>query len=110
MVHSGLKTFCGFSMGNDQYLAGMVNVLCLSYDESILKAQPKVVLEKPGIEHVTPGLQGIALIHFTTVASVWVDFVQRSVICILSMEVSADNRLSLAKSLVTTGCHQQKVC
>ena len=25
-------------------------------------------------------------------------------------EVSADNRLSLAKSLVTTGCHQQKVC
>ena len=24
--------------------------------------------------------------------------------------MSADNRLSLAKSLVTTGCHQQKVC
>ena len=29
---------------------------------------------------------------------------------ILIKEVSADNRLSLAKSLVTTGCHQQKVC
>ena len=29
---------------------------------------------------------------------------------ISSQEVSADNRLSLAKSLVTTGCHQQKVC
>ena len=28
----------------------------------------------------------------------------------LFKEVSADNRLSLAKSLVTTGCHQQKVC
>ena len=31
-------------------------------------AQLKVVLEKPGIEHATPGLQGIALIHYTTVA------------------------------------------
>ena len=26
-------------------------------------------MEKPGIEPVTPGLQGIALIHFTTGAS-----------------------------------------
>ena len=32
------------------------------------KAQPKVFLEKPGIEPATPGLQGIALIHYTTVA------------------------------------------
>ena len=30
------------------------------------KAQPKVVLDKPGIEPATPGLQGIALIHYTT--------------------------------------------
>ena len=34
---------------------------------------PKVVLcgfmEKPGIEPATPGLQGIALIHYTTGAS-----------------------------------------
>ena len=26
-------------------------------------------MEKPGIEPATPGLQGIALIHYTTVAS-----------------------------------------
>ena len=31
-------------------------------------------------------------------------------VVVFYMEVSADNRLSLAKSLVTTGCHQQKVC
>ena len=29
-----------------------------------LKAQPKVVLEKLGIEPVTPGLQGIALVQY----------------------------------------------
>ena len=29
-------------------------------------------IEKPGIEPATPGLQGIALIHYTTGASIWV--------------------------------------
>ena len=33
------------------------------------KAQSKVDLEKPGIEPATPGLRGIALIHYTTAAS-----------------------------------------
>ena len=33
------------------------------------KVQPKVFLEKPGIEPGTPGLQGIALIHYNTAAS-----------------------------------------
>ena len=28
-----------------------------------------MVLERPGIEVATPGLQGIALIHYTTAAS-----------------------------------------
>ena len=32
-------------------------------------AQPKVFLEKPGIEPATPGLQGIALIHYNMAAS-----------------------------------------
>ena len=32
-------------------------------------ALPKAILEKPGIEPATPGLQGIALIHYTTAAS-----------------------------------------
>ena len=33
------------------------------------KAQPKVVLDKLGIDLATPGLQGIALIQYTTAAS-----------------------------------------
>ena len=32
------------------------------------KAQPKVVLEKTGIEPATTSLQGITLIHYTTAA------------------------------------------
>ena len=32
-------------------------------------AQPKVFLEKLGIEPATPGLQGIALIHYNMAAS-----------------------------------------
>ena len=31
-------------------------------------------MEKPGIEPTTPGLQGIALIHYTTGASLFVAF------------------------------------
>ena len=38
------------------------------------KARPIVVLEKRGIEPATPGLQSIALIHYTT-ASSWVSCV-----------------------------------
>ena len=35
------------------------------------KGSPKAVfMEKPGIEPATPGLQGIALIHYTT-AALW---------------------------------------
>ena len=41
------------------------------------EGSPKVVLggfmEKPGIEPATPGLQGIALIHYTTGASLGID-------------------------------------
>ena len=33
------------------------------------KAQPKVFLEKPGIEPETPGVQSIAVIHYNTAAS-----------------------------------------
>ena len=34
-----------------------------------LEGSTKSVFEKPGIEPATPGLQGIALIHYTTAAS-----------------------------------------
>ena len=48
------------------------------------EGSPKVVLcgfmffmEKPGIEPATPGLQGIALIHYTTGAS-WLLWVKKT--------------------------------
>ena len=68
------------------------------YVQELPKAQPAVVLvlkrlrrrvnglkshptdwEKPGIEPATPGLQGIALIHYTTAASAGIKF--DNVIC-----------------------------
>ena len=38
------------------------------------QTQSNLVLEKPGIEPATPGLQGIALIHYTTGASLVTHF------------------------------------
>ena len=51
--------------------------VCFYYMTGAPEGSPKVVLcsffmffvEKPGIEPATPGLQGIALIHYTTGAS-----------------------------------------
>ena len=63
------KTFCGFSMGSNQYWAGRVYDVCLLYDGSTRRLTESGFMEKPGIEPATPGLQGIALIHYTTGAS-----------------------------------------
>ena len=44
--------------------------ICVGFITGTPKGSPKVVfMEKPGIEPATPGLQGIALIHYTTAAS-----------------------------------------
>ena len=64
------KTFCGFSMGRNQYLAGRVYDLCVYHMTGTPEGSTESgFMEKPGIEHATPGLQGIALIHYTTGAS-----------------------------------------
>ena len=68
---SASKIFCGFSMGRNQYWAGRVYDLCVFY---YMTGTPEGstesgFMEKPGFEHATPGLQGIALIHYTTGAS-----------------------------------------
>ena len=48
----------------------MIHCMCVYYMTVTPERSPKVVLiEKPGIEPATPGLQGIALIHYTTGAS-----------------------------------------
>ena len=69
------KTFCGFPWVETS-TAGRVYDLCVYYMTGAPEGSPKVVLcgfmvfmEKPGIEPATPGLQGIALIHYTTGAS-----------------------------------------
>ena len=54
-------------MGRNQYWAGRVNELCVYYMTGTPKGSTESgFMEKPGIEPATPGLQGIALIHYTT--------------------------------------------
>ena len=61
------KTFCGFSMGRNQYWAGRVYDLFVYYMTGTPQSSTESGFkEKPGIEPATPGLQGIALIHYTT--------------------------------------------
>ena len=44
--------------------------MCLLYDGSTQRLSESGFMEKPGIEPATPGLQGKALIHYTTGASI----------------------------------------
>ena len=63
------KTFCGFSMGRNQYWAGRAYDLCVYYMTGTPEGSTESgFMEKPEIEPATPGLQGIALIHYT----IWV--------------------------------------
>ena len=67
LIHYTTKTFCGFFMGRNQYWAGRVYDLCVNYMTGTPKGSTESgFMEKPGIEPATPGLQGIALIHYTT--------------------------------------------
>ena len=65
-------------MGRNQYWAGRVYDLCVYYMTGTPKGSTESgFMEKPGIEPATPGLQGIALIHYTKkklfVAFPWVE-------------------------------------
>ena len=70
------KAFCGFPWVETS-TAGRVYDLCVYYMTEHPKAHRKwffmwfygFFMEKPGTEPATPGLQGIALIHYTTGAS-----------------------------------------
>ena len=54
-------------MGRNQYLAGRIYDLCVYYMTGTPEGSTESgFMEKPGIEPATPGLQGIALIHYTT--------------------------------------------
>ena len=57
-------------MGSNQYWPGRVYDLCVYYMMGTPEGSTESgFMEKPGIEPATPGLQGIALIHYTTGAS-----------------------------------------
>ena len=57
-------------MGRNQYWARRVYDLCVYYMTGTPEGSTESgFMEKPGIEPATPGLQGIALIHYTTGAS-----------------------------------------
>ena len=57
-------------MGKNQYWAGRVYDLCVYYmTETPEGSTESGFMEKPGIEPAIPGLQGIALLHYTTGAS-----------------------------------------
>ena len=61
---------CVFAMGSNQYWAGRVYDLCVYYMTGTPEGSTESgFMEKPGIEPASPGLQGIALIHYTTGAS-----------------------------------------
>ena len=67
LADNTFPTFCGFSMGRNQYWAGRVYNLCVYYMTGTPEGSTESgFMEKPGIEPATPGLQGIALIHYTT--------------------------------------------
>ena len=79
MPRLNIKTFCGFPWVETS-TAGRVYELCVYYMTGAPEGSPKVVLcgfmvfmEKPGIEPATPGLQGIALIHYTTGAAQYIN-------------------------------------
>ena len=56
------KTFCGFSMGSNQYWTGRVYDLCVYYMTGTPEGSTeRGFMEKPGIEPATPGLQDIGL-------------------------------------------------
>ena len=53
-------------MGRNQYWAGRVYDLCVYYMMGTPEGSTESgFMEKPGIEPATPGLQGVALIHYT---------------------------------------------
>ena len=62
------KLFCGFP-GYKPVPPGWFKIVCWFKVGNTQRLTESGFMEKPGIEPATPGLQGIALIHYTTGAS-----------------------------------------
>ena len=59
--------FCGFP-GYKPVPPGWFKIVCWFYVGNTQRLTESDFMEKPGIEPATPGLQGIAFIHYTTAA------------------------------------------
>ena len=71
-------------MGRNQYWAGRVYDLCVYYMTGTPEGSTESGFkDKPGIEPATPGLQGIALIHYTTGAWLCFPIVVDPSICLI---------------------------
>ena len=57
------------SLGINQFCRVGLRYVCWFHDGNTQRLTDSGFMEKPGIEPATPGLQGIALIHYTTAAS-----------------------------------------
>ena len=87
-------------MGSNQYWAGRVYDLCVYYMTGTPEGSTKSgLMEKPRIEPATPGLQGVALIHYTTGASLCLIIPQLKS-CLFSNYVSSLNINLLTAYLV----------
>ena len=62
------KLFVAF-LGINQFRRVGLRFVCWFYYGNTQRLTESCFMEKPGIEPATPGLQGIALIHYTTAAS-----------------------------------------
>ena len=76
-------------MGRNQYWAGRVYDLCVYYMTGTPEGSTESVffMEKPGIEPATTGLQGIALIHYTTGASLKYSYFVCLFVCFPSQQL-----------------------
>ena len=63
----GLVAFLGIN----QFRQVGLRIVCWFYNGNTQRLTESGFMEKPGIEPATPGLQGIALIHYTMAASLW---------------------------------------
>ena len=66
--HGGFFFFVAF-LGINQFRRVGLRFVCWFYDGNTQRLTESGFMEKPGIEPATPGLQGIALIHYTKGAS-----------------------------------------
>ena len=67
------KIFWGFP-GYKPVPPGWFKIVCWFYVVNTQRLTESGFMEEPGIEPATPGLQGIALIHYTTAASLHQNF------------------------------------